>query len=98
MKIKITILLLVISTAVFAQDSIKSKDTAFVPVYEKYDTVKASFLYVDATNTVKYGEGSAILKGFAVKRGSGFSWAEQPKVFAVLDSKKQLVKKVLQIL
>lgn len=101
MKKTLTIILILASTYCFGQDSTAKKDTVIktVPVYEKSDTVKVGVLYVE-NGFVKYVDGYAVRKGFAVQNDKGkWQYTEQPKIVGVLNDKRQEMKqKVIDLL
>lgn len=106
MKKTITTVLILVSMASFGQgkkDSLQKKDTAFVPAFERMDTVKnVHIFYCGKDNIVKYSEkASVLLKGYAVKKGSDqWQWVDinQVQIIGALDENKKPVYKLIQIL
>lgn len=96
--------LLILSVPALAQkkDSLEKKDTAYVPVFERTDTIKnVHILYCGPDNIAKYcDKASILLKGFAVKNGKGWQWAnmDQVQIFGALDEKNKPIYKLIQIL
>jgi hypothetical protein len=78
-----------------AGDKRNLKDTVVIAVFEKSDTVAVNYLGGNNRNYIRHYSGYVVLKGFADQKGK---YVQQPKVVAVLDSRKKPAKKVIQIL
>lgn len=100
---KITTITLALSLSLFAisqkKDSLPpKKDSVYIPMYEKTDTLRRSFYYNNGDGIVRVAENGYILvKGFSVSDKKPYQWASDPKILFALDEKKRPVKKVLQI-
>jgi hypothetical protein len=103
---QLTIIFIALSISISSycqkKDSLEKKDTAYVPVFERTDTVRnVHILYCGIDNVVRFcDKASVILKGYAVKNGKGWQWAnsDQVQIFGALDEKNKPVYKLIQIL
>jgi len=98
MKKTILAVLLVISLNAFSQVDSSKKDT--VVVFERTDTIKASYTYCNSDAVVRYmGTGHLVVKGIAVPNGKGYQWVKEPAIIAILNqSKRQFNGKLIQVL
>lgn len=81
---------------------VPKSDTTYVavPVYERYDTIKANIVYYgDLNGNVKFiRDGYVIVKGFAVQdNDKKWKWTDKPNLEGALDSKKKRLQNVLQV-
>lgn len=98
MKHLLVIFLLLTSVAACAQtskDTINSKkDTAFVPLFEKTDTLapKTTIIYLAHDGSVRYTSGYVVIKGFLRQTAPGkFEWVKND-VSGYLNLKKEPIR------
>lgn len=102
-KTTIILAMLLASITVLANnDTIPKKDTAFVPVFERTDTIRANFTYLNSGSAVVYyaEQGYVIVRGFAGNRsGKPIKWLDPSKVqfISAMDEKKKPVHKIIQV-
>lgn len=82
------------------RDTVRIKDTVYVPVYlfRVTDTIPCQYLYEGSKKRIYKDRGFVLVQGVKVNNGKELQWAEQPNPVGVLDEKKRPVKKVIQIL
>jgi hypothetical protein len=71
-------------------DTTKPRDTLYVPLYERSDTVNVIILYLATDGNVKHMNGKVVSKGIKLQTGQ---WADQTKVSVIVyDTKFNPVK------